>query len=61
MKTMKETAQTVKVNSRYDLTIVEMRELYSLCQDDILEALSVCFKYGYEKGRRATLKEIKCK
>lgn len=60
------TANATKVNSRYDLEVVELKECVQKIIDEptisVLDnVLYAMFKYGYTKGQRATLKEIKSK
>ena len=59
MRSMQDISRTVKVNERYDLTAQNMIDLFEIGKKDMFEALSICFKVGYERGRKATLKEIK--
>lgn len=60
------TAKETKVNSRYDLEVRELQECIQCIVDEprisvIGDVLYAMFKYGYTKGQRATLKEIKSK
>lgn len=60
------TANATRVNARYDLEVVELKEciehiLNEPTNEVICDTLYAMFKYGYTKGQRATLKEIKSK
>lgn len=62
MKSIEERVRNVNVNSRYDAMYSDLKELYELAAiGDIYEALCLCFKFGYLKGRRAAAAEAKKK
>ncbi len=52
--------KTVKVNDKYDMTAPELLTLAKHAEDgNALNAVSTTFSYGYIKGYRAAMAELK--